>query len=116
MRSFMNWDAISSDKNTKDVLNHWQKLGQFRANHTAVGAGKHQLISDESGLVFSRVRNDDKIVVGINLSKGNKELNVASIFENGQKLQDFYSNQRVEVKDGKVSVDSEFDIVLLEKI
>jgi alpha-amylase len=116
LRSFMNWDAISSDENTKEVLNHWQKLGQFRANHTAVGAGKHQLIADENGLVFSRVRNDDKIIAGINLSKGNKELNVASIFENGQKLQDFYSNQRVEVKDGKVSVDSEFDIVLLEKI
>ena len=116
LRSFMNWDAISSDENTKEVLNHWQKLGQFRANHTAVGAGKHQLISDENGLVFSRVRNDDKIIAGINLSKGNKELNVASIFENGQKLQDFYSNQSVEVKDGKVSLESEYDIVLLEKI
>ena len=116
LRSFMNWDAISSDKNTKEVLNHWQKLGQFRANHMAVGAGKHQLISDENGLVFSRVRNDDKIIAGINLPKGNKELNVASVFENGQKLNDFYSNQIVEVKDGKVSLESEYDIVLLEKI
>ena len=116
LRSFMNWDAIKTQEETQKILTHWQKLGQFRTNHMAVGAGKHQLISDENGLVFSRVRSDDKIIVGINLSKGNKELNVGSVFENGQKLYDFYSNQTMEVKDGKVNVNSEFDIVLLEKI
>jgi alpha-amylase len=115
LRSFMNWDAIKTKEETQKILNHWQKLGQFRANHMAVGAGKHQLISNENGVVFSRVRNDDKIVAGINLSKGIKEINVAAVFENGEKLNDFYSNQVVEVKDGKVSVNSEFDIVLLEK-
>ncbi|MDP5105306.1 MAG: alpha-amylase family glycosyl hydrolase [Polaribacter sp.] len=116
LRSFMNWDAIKTEEETQKILMHWQKLGQFRTNHMAVGAGKHQLISDENGLIFSRVRNDDKIIVGINLSKGNKELGVSSVFENGQKLYDFYSNQTMEVKDGKVNVNSEFDIVLLEKI
>ncbi|WP_339659679.1 alpha-amylase family glycosyl hydrolase [uncultured Polaribacter sp.] len=116
LRSFMNWDAIKTQEETQKILMHWQKLGQFRTNHMAVGAGKHQLISDENGLVFSRVRSDDKIIVGINLSKGNKELNVGSVFENGQKLHDFYSNQTMEVIDGKVTVNSEFDIVLLEKI
>ena len=116
LRSFMNWDAIKTQEETQKILMHWQKLGQFRTNHMAVGAGKHQLISDENGLVFSRVRSDDKIIVGINLSKGNKELSVSSVFENGQKLYDFYSNQTMEVIDGKVTVNSEFDIVLLEKI
>lgn len=116
LRSFMNWDAISSDKNTKEALNHWQKLGQFRANHPAVGAGKHQLISDENGLVFSRVRNDDQVVVGINLPKGKKEMMVSAIFNNGDQVNDFYSNQTIEVKDGKVSLESDFDVVLLEKI
>jgi len=116
LRSFMNWDAISSDENTKEVLNHWQKLGQFRANHPAVGAGKHQLISNENGVVFSRVRNDDQVVIGINLSKGKKEIAVASIFKNGEKVNDFYSDQILEVKNGKVILESDFDIVLLEKI
>ncbi len=115
LRSFMNWDDITNKKETQNILNHWQKLGQFRANHMAVGAGKHQLISDENGLVFSRVRNHDKIIAGINLPKGEKTIEVSSIFKNGEQLNDFYSNQKVEVKDGKVVINSEFDMVLLEK-
>ncbi|WP_343329573.1 alpha-amylase family glycosyl hydrolase [Polaribacter staleyi] len=115
LRSFMNWSAIENEKETQDILNHWQKLGQFRANHPAVGAGKHQLISEENGLVFSRVRNEDKIIVGIDLPKGSKTLSVSSVFKNGDKLNDFYSNQMVTVKEGKVTVNSDFNIVLLEK-
>ncbi|WP_405607667.1 hypothetical protein [Polaribacter sp. Asnod1-A03] len=51
----------------------------------------------------------------INLSKGKKEINVASVFENGQTITDFYSKQKTEVMDGKIIIDSGFDIVLLEK-
>ena len=115
LRSFMNWDEIKNNANTQKILSHWQKLGQFRANHMSIGAGKHQLISEENGLIFSRIRKEDRIIAGINLPKGHKELNVSSIFKDGEKLIDFYSNQNLEVKDGKVTLDSEFDIVLLEK-
>ena len=114
LRSFMNWDAISDDK-TQQVLKHWQKLGQFRANHMAVGAGKHEIILEENGLIFSRIRKEDKVVIGINLSKGEKCIDVSSIFKNGTALNDVYSNQIVQVKDGKVLIDSDFDIILLEK-
>jgi alpha-amylase len=115
LRSFMNWDEISNNKKTKQILNHWQKLGQFRANHPSVGAGKHQLISEENGLVFSRVRNKDQVVVGINLSKGKKEINVATVFKNGDLIYDFYSNMAVKVRNGKATILSEFNIVLLER-
>ncbi|WP_435416512.1 alpha-amylase family glycosyl hydrolase [Polaribacter aestuariivivens] len=115
LRSFMNWDATQNSA-TQKILSHWQKLGQFRANHMAVGAGKHQLISKENGIVFSRVRKDDEIIAGINLPKGEKSLEVSSIFKNGEQLKDCYSNQVVEVKDGKISINSDFDIVLLEKL
>ena len=115
LRSFMNWGEIKNNGNTQKILSHWQKLGQFRANHMSIGAGKHQLISEENGLIFSRIRKEDRIIAGINLPKGHKELNVSSIFKDGEKLIDFYSNQNLEVKDGKVTLDSEFDIVLLEK-
>ncbi|ARV05316.1 alpha-amlyase [Polaribacter sp. SA4-10] len=115
LRSFMNWDDIQNNTKTKNILNYWQKLGQFRANHMAVGAGKHQLISEENGLVFSRVRNIDKVVIGLNLPKGNKEINVSSIFKNGDKVNDFYSNQTIEVKNGKVTFMSKDTVVLLEK-
>lgn len=114
LRSFMNWDAISNSE-TQKILNHWQKLGQFRDNHMAIGAGKHELISEDNGLVFSRTRNDDKVVVGINLTEGEKSLNVSSVFDNGDILYDFYSKSEVEVVDGFANLESEFPIVLLEK-
>ena len=115
LRSLMNWNDINTNDDTKRILNYWQKLGQFRANHMAVGAGKHELISEENGLVFSRVRNNDKVVIGLNLPKGNKEINVSSIFKNGDKVNDFYSNQTIEVKDGTVTFMSKDTVVLLEK-
>jgi alpha-amylase len=116
LRSFMNWNDIKTKEETQIILDHWQKIGQFRANHMSLGAGRHHLISDEDGLVFSRIRKEDKIIVGINLPKGNKVLNVSSIFKNGEKLNDFYSNQIIEVKEGKITLNSAFDLVLLEKI
>lgn len=114
LRSFMNWDSISNDT-TQKILNHWQNLGQFRANHTAVGAGKHELISEENGLVFSRIRKDDKVVIGINLPEGKKQLKVSSVFNDGDKLVDFYSDTTTEVKDGYAIFSTASNVVLLQK-
>ena len=115
LRSFMNWDAVKSDAKTKDILSHWQKLGQFRANHMAVGAGKHKFISQETNeLVFSRTYKDDKIIIGLNFNNKDIVIDVSSVFKNGDELHDFYSNQNLKVIDGKVKLNSEFDTVLLE--
>lgn len=116
LRSFMNWDAINNNEDTKKILRHWQKLGQFRANHMSVGAGKHQLISDENGLVFSRIRKEDKVVMAINMLEQNILIDVSSVFENGEKLRDFYSDKEVVVINGKVNFRSIYSVVLLEKI
>ncbi|QTD38339.1 alpha-amylase [Polaribacter batillariae] len=117
LRSFMNWEDINKNKETQKILTHWQKLGQFRKKHPAIGAGKHTLISDDkNGLTFSRVRNDDKVVIGINMLENKIDIKVSSIFKNGDELRDAYSNQKVKVKDGKVRFVSKFNIVLLEKI
>jgi alpha-amylase len=116
LRSFMNWEAINNNEDTKKILRHWQKLGQFRANHMAVGAGKHQLISDKNGLVFSRIRKEDKVVMAINMLEQNILIDVSSVFENGEKLRDFYSNKKVVVINGKVNFKSIYSVVLLEKI
>ena len=115
LRSFMNWDAINNNEDTKKILRHWQKLGQFRANHMAVGAGKHQLISDEKCLVFSRIRKEDKVVMAINMLEQNILIDVSSVFENGEKLRDFYSDKEVVVINGKVNFTSIYSVVLLEK-
>jgi len=115
LRSNMNWNEVS---HKKDVLEHWQKLGQFRANHPAVGAGIHNILSNEP-FVFSRSYSQnsfqDKVVVAVQLQKGEKTISVSDTFENGTILHDTYSNQNVEVINGKVTIDSEFEIVLLEK-
>lgn len=119
LRSFMNWEDIKNDEETQKILAHWQKLGQFRNAHPAVGAGRHQIIS-ASPYYFSRSFNEnaieDKVVVGINLPEGEKSIDVSGSFEDGEELHDAYSGFSAEVKDGKVVINSEFDIVLLERI
>ncbi len=117
LRSNMNWDDIKTNPETQKVLLHWQKLGQFRRNHPAVGAGIHKQISSNL-YVFSRTftknKYTDKVVIGLDLPKGQKEISVGKIFKNGTKLHDAYSDKKGVVSKGKVIIDSEFDIVLLE--
>jgi len=115
LRSNMNWDEIKNNLETQKVLTHWQKLGQFRRNHAAVGAGKHQMVSN-SPYWFTRTYKDDKVLVGLDLNPGVKEVSVTGIFENGTRLRDAYSGKTAKVSNGKVSIDSEFGIVLYEKL
>ena len=115
LRSLMNWEELENDKQ-KSVLSHWQKLGQFRARHASVGAGIHNEISNSEGFVFSRVLNEDKVVVGIDLKGNSKSIKVEGIFENGTKIRDAYSGVESIVENGKLTLSSEFEIVLLEKL
>lgn len=115
LRSNMNWSDISSNLETQKLLVHYQKLGKFRANHPAVGAGVHQMISS-SPYWFTRTLNNDKVVIGLDLKPGLKEVSVQGIFENGMELRDGYSGKKVTVENGKVSIDSGLSIVLLEQI
>ncbi|KOY52284.1 alpha-amylase family glycosyl hydrolase [Polaribacter dokdonensis] len=115
LRSFMNWDVISENTATKKILNHWQKLGQFRANHMAVGAGKHKIISNTNGLIFSRTRNEDKVLIGLNLTENNYSIDVSEMYENGNEIRDTYSNKVFEVNNGTLNITTENDIFLLER-
>lgn len=115
LRSPMDWDKVNSNEETRKILTHWQKLGQFTAKHPSIGAGRHYLISEDNGLVFSRSRDNDEVVIGINLPTGPKEIKVNPIFKDGNMLKDFYSRKKIEVKNGIVKIDSPFTIVLLEK-
>ena len=118
LRSFMNWDAISNDAKTKEVVTHWQKLGKFRANHPSVGAGIHSWISDKPysfSRTYTKGEYSDTIVIGLEQPKGEKVLVVSSVFKDGVKLHDAYSGKDVIVKEGKVTIISDETIVLLEK-
>lgn len=116
LRSNMNWEQISSNEDTGKILTHWQKLGQFRAAHPAVGAGKHETISQEP-FYFSRKFNgndfNDKVIIGLNVPRGTKTIDVNNIFKEGEILKDSYSGISAEVKNGKVVINSQFEFVLI---
>ncbi|RDY61269.1 alpha-amylase family glycosyl hydrolase [Flagellimonas nanhaiensis] len=117
LRSFMNWKDLDSLPEIQKIHEHWQKLGQFRRNHPAVGAGKHKRLG-KSPYVFSRTYVDDefkdKVVVGLDLPKGKKSLWVKGFFGDGTKLYDTYSQTEVTVNKGKVILENNYDIALLE--
>ena len=116
-RSDMNWDAIDSDEKTQLVLSHWQKLGKFRKDHPAVGAGKHKMIS-KAPYLFQRTyfKNEykDQVLIGLDLNKGPKKLNVANVFADKTLVRDAYSGKEAMVQKGLVEFDTPFDIVLME--
>lgn len=60
-RSDMNWQDVSG-KNA-ELVGHWQKLGQFRARHPAVGAGKQTTLTLPQGYGFVRHAGDDTVMV-----------------------------------------------------
>ena len=119
LRSFMNWGELDSIPLNQKILGYWQKLGQFRNDHPAIGAGKHQRLS-KSPYVFGRTYLNgefkDKVVVGLNLPKGKKHLWVKGFFGDGTKLHDAFSETEVTVENGKVFLENDLDIALLELV
>lgn len=60
-RSDMNWNELNGAKH--NVLMHWQKLGKFREQHIAVGAGVQTSQHTPGYYAFSRQKGDDKVMV-----------------------------------------------------
>ncbi len=121
LRSFMNWNDIASNPETQKLLSHWQKLGKFRANHPAVGAGVHEQLVTTEGYWFSRTLKKgsytDKVFVGLDLPKGEKIADVVGVFKAGTKVRDAYSGKTTKVtKDELAIFNTEFSIVLLEEV
>lgn len=118
LRSFMNWEEIESDKATQNILAHWQKLGRFRNAHPAVGAGLHTMIS-ETPYTFKRILIDgqvnDEVVIALGLEKGPKTIQVGAVFPEDVILRDAYSNKTGIVKEGQIMIDSDYELLLLEK-
>lgn len=69
---------------------------------------------------FSRVLEkegcSDRVIIGLDLETGSKEVAVSGVFPEGTLLKDAYSGETCRVKKGKAVLDSPFDIVLLEAI
>lgn len=121
LRSFMNWDELDNNKmlngiKTQDLWKHYATLGNFRINNPAVGAGIHTEIS-KSPYVFKRVFERDgyqnKVIVALDVKDQALVVPVDGIFDNGTQLVDYYSMQKVTVRNGKVKITSSSPIVLL---
>ena len=118
LRSFMNWEDAERDNATKDLLAHWQKLGNFRKRHPAVGAGRHRMLQQQP-YIFKRILEDagieDRVMAGLDLPTGSKELPVFDVFKEGELVKDYYSGQLASVHNGKITMNTPHKIVLLGK-
>ena len=117
-RSQMTW-------NNEACLSNWQKVGRFRRNHIAVGAGQHTKIAD-SPYTFSRTYTGkatigaeqvtdytDKVVVCLPGSAGTYDVSVGDVFEDGTTLIDEYTGEEYTVSGGQVSVECDNNGVIL---
>jgi len=115
LRSAIDWSQLEN-KDTQALLEHWQKLGQFRQAHPAVGAGIHQQLNGE-GYVFSRKLDTegitDRVLVGLEQAPGIKTFTVSGLFEDNTELKDYYSGKTVLVKNGTVTLETNHNVVLL---
>lgn len=60
-RSPMNWQDVAGKSAAR--VAHWQRLGQFRARHLAVGAGRQTTLSLPQGYGFVRQADGDKVMI-----------------------------------------------------
>jgi alpha-amylase len=115
LRSFMNWEDL---ERRAAVLQHWRKLGRFRRDHLAVGAGVHRCLQAKP-YIFSRTLESggrvDQVLVAMDQGKGAKTIPVFGVFPDGTGLLDAYSGARGTVKNGTVSLTTESGLVLLAK-
>jgi alpha-amylase len=119
LRSMMPWETIATDPEKQALLKHYQKLGQFRANHPSVGAGIHQKIAADffvCSRTFEKENFKDAIVMALDTNLGKKSIPVGAIFEEGISVRDAYSGQMGVVKNGSVWLDTAFTLVLLERL
>ena len=115
LRSNMNWEDIKPNSETESLLNHYQKLGQFRRNHPAVGAG-NQTDLQNSPYIFTRKYKTDEVVIGLEMPIGKKTINVSFVWKDGTKVRDAYSGFSGKVVNGNLELNTTSDIVLLEKV
>lgn len=106
LRSDMNWDSLD-----QTVLAHWQKVGQFRNDHVAVGAGSNTMLTATNGVAFARTYDkngvSDKVAAVIAASSNaDITIDVSSIWSDGQLLMNAYDQSSAIVTDGKVTFNS----------
>jgi alpha-amylase len=115
LRSFMNWSDLEPGGVTREVLEHWRKLGRFRRAHPAVGAGVHAS-HQEKPYIWSRTLGQiDRVLVAMDVGEGEKSVPVFGVFPEGAEVVDGYSGVRGTVRSGRVSLTTASGLVLLSE-
>lgn len=109
-RSDMNWADPDAT-----VLDHWRKLGSFRARHVALARGEHVRLAD-TPYVFSRIdrASGDAVVIAMGAA-GTASIPVGTTFAEGQPVRDAYSGATGTVRSGTVALHAAGRYVLLER-
>ncbi len=108
LRSDMNFNVSG---NVKKAVEHWGKVGNFRKNHVAVGAGSHKNLSATSGTAFQRkydkggVKDSVACVIAANANT-NVTITLGDTFKDGTVVRNFYDGKTATVSGGKVSFNS----------
>jgi alpha-amylase len=113
----MNWKELKATDSLQQVLKHYQKLGQFRAKHPSVGAGKHELISEKPFLFTRTFENQaytDRVLIGMDLKNTYQQVDVSDIFTDSTTVIDFYTGKRYNLENGSITLKPENGIILLE--
>ena len=116
-RSFMNWNDIENNQQTKNLLNHWSKLGRFRREHLSVGGGSHERLSTNP-YIFRRSYNkngvEDKVLVALEIPENGNPytMSVYGTFPDGVQLKDYFSGDIATVSNGKVTFNTSFGTIL----
>ena len=118
LRSDMNWNSMDNA-----MLSHWQKVGKFRRNHVAVGAGDHQQITaynTSTGYTFERSYDDGMTSDGVICTIGapaNQQIavDVSSIWNDGKTVTNAYDGKTAVVQNGKATFNSgAYGTILIE--
>lgn len=118
LRSPMPWERLE-DARWRALLSHWRRIGQFRRQHPAVGAGSHQLLQ-ASPLVFARRMESgpmrDRVVVGLGFGEGVRTVPVGDVWPEGTVVRDAYGGLEATVRLGAVTLAPGTGPILLAEV
>lgn len=115
LRTPMDWTTLETPDG-QAILQHWRKLGQFRARHPAVGAGQHVELS-RAPYAFARLLDDpdrpDRVVAAVSETPF-LSVRAGDVFAEGSQVRDAYAGDRCLVSQGMIVCPTERRIALFE--
>lgn len=117
LRTPMNWEALDT-ADGQASLEHWRRLGRFRAAHPAVGVGRHLELS-RTPYVFARrldaTAGSDAVVVAYSASTPFTRTPTGGIFADGTDVRDAYTGDVCRVHGEHIVCGEERTLALFER-